>query len=59
MWTSENPPKYNRHKLRYPSDLTDDEVVAHRADYSAGQTQRHLMSIPFTAADRLPPTVGK
>jgi putative transposase len=25
MWTSENPPKYNRHKLRYPSDLTDDE----------------------------------
>src|ERR1700731_1050293 len=25
MWTSENSPKYNRDKLRYPSDLTDDE----------------------------------
>src|ERR1700731_817575 len=25
MWTFENRPKYNRDKLRYPSDLTDDE----------------------------------
>jgi putative transposase len=25
MWTSENRPKYNRDKLRYPCDLTDDE----------------------------------
>jgi transposase len=25
MWTPENRPKYNRDKLRYPSDLTDDE----------------------------------
>ena len=25
MWTSKNRPKYNRDKLRYPSDLTDDE----------------------------------
>jgi putative transposase len=25
MWTSENRPKYNRDKLLYPSDLTDDE----------------------------------
>jgi len=25
MWTSENRPKYNRDKLRYPSDLTNDE----------------------------------
>jgi Putative transposase of IS4/5 family (DUF4096) len=23
MWTSENRPKYNHDKLRYPSDLTD------------------------------------
>jgi transposase len=30
MWTVENRPRYNRDKLRYPSDLTDDEwaVVA-------------------------------
>jgi hypothetical protein len=26
MLTSENRPKYNRDKLRYPSDLTNDDV---------------------------------
>jgi hypothetical protein len=25
MWTTENHPRYNRDKLRYPSDLTDAE----------------------------------
>jgi transposase len=25
MWTRENRPRYNRDKLRYPSDLTDEE----------------------------------
>jgi len=25
MWGQENRPKYNRDKLRYPSDLTDEE----------------------------------
>jgi transposase len=25
MWTTENRPQYNRDKLRYPSDVTDDE----------------------------------
>ena len=25
MWTTETRPKYNRDKLRYPSDLADDE----------------------------------
>lgn len=25
MWTFENRPRYNRDKLRYPSDLTDEE----------------------------------
>ena len=25
MWTSEEPRRYDRSKLRYPSDLTDDE----------------------------------
>ena len=25
MWTEENRPRYNRDKLRYPSDLTDGE----------------------------------
>ena len=32
MWTNENRSKYNRDHLRYPSDLTDDEleVIKHR-----------------------------
>jgi len=25
MWTTENRPRYNRDRLRYPSDLTDEE----------------------------------
>jgi putative transposase len=25
MWTNENRPRYNRDRLRYPSDLTDEE----------------------------------
>jgi transposase len=25
MWTAENRPRYNRDRLRYPSDLTDEE----------------------------------
>jgi hypothetical protein len=25
MWTDENRAKYNRDKLRYPSDVTDEE----------------------------------
>ena len=25
MWTEENRQRYNRDKLRYPSDLTEDE----------------------------------
>ena len=25
MWTIENRPRYDRDKLRYPSDLTDEE----------------------------------
>ena len=25
MWTTENRPRYDRDKLRYPSDLTDAE----------------------------------
>ncbi len=29
MWTVENRRRYDRSKLRYPSDLTDDEWGAH------------------------------
>ena len=40
MWTSENRLKYNRDKLRYPSDLTDDEWSHVRALDPSGQTRR-------------------
>ena len=40
MWTSENRPKYNRDKLRYPSDLTDDEWSHIVPLDPAGQTWR-------------------
>ena len=40
MWTSENRPKYNRDKLRYPSDLTDDEWSHIEPIDSTGQTWR-------------------
>ena len=36
MWTSENRPKYNRDKLRYPSDLTStslDLIQRSMSDY--------------------------
>ena len=36
MWTTENRPRYNRDKLRYPSDLTDEEW----AEYSAADPAR-------------------
>ena len=30
MWTADNRPRYNRDKLRYPSDLTDAEWAPSR-----------------------------
>ena len=32
MWTAENRARYDRSKLRYPSDLTDDEWAVARAE---------------------------
>ena len=32
MWTVENRPRYDRSKLRYPSDLTDDEWALARPE---------------------------
>ncbi len=35
MWTAENRLRYNRDKLRYPSDLTDEgstQTADHRED---------------------------
>ncbi len=40
MWTAENRPRYNRDKLRYPSDLTDEEWAHDLAAYPAGQAGR-------------------
>jgi hypothetical protein len=52
MWTTENRPRYNRDRLRYPSDLTDEEWAligplippAKRATLA-----RHLIGVPEQA----------
>jgi len=36
MWTTENRPRYNRDRLRYPSDLTDEEWARLRPPRLAG-----------------------
>ena len=36
MWRSENRPKYNRDKLRYPSDMTDDEWFSVKTPTATG-----------------------
>ena len=30
MWTADNRPRYNRDKLRYPSDLTAEWAISSR-----------------------------
>jgi len=40
MWTSKNRARYDRSKLRYPSDLTDDEWRTGRTADPAGQDWR-------------------
>lgn len=40
MWSKENRVRYDRSRLRYPSDLTDAEWLACRASDSAGQARR-------------------
>lgn len=37
MWTSKNRARYDRSKLRYPSDLTDDEWGLGSARVRCGQ----------------------
>src|SRR3954469_8844420 len=40
MWTIENRARYDRSKLRYPSDLTDEEWSHVGAVHPAGQARR-------------------
>ena len=46
MWTNKNRARYDRSKLRYPSDLTDDEWGLVEPLIPPGKTERnpgHLM----------------
>jgi hypothetical protein len=45
MWTSENRAKYNRDKLRYPSDLTDEEWAYVARLNPPGQTCRRKRKV--------------
>ena len=40
MWTIENRARYDRSRLRYPSDLTDAEWALIEVAYPAGQARR-------------------
>ena len=40
MWTVENRVRYDRSKLRYPSDLTDKEWALASTEIPARQTRR-------------------
>ena len=40
MWTNKNRARYDRSKLRYPSDLTDDEWKLVETSDPAGQARR-------------------
>ena len=40
MWTTENRPRYDRDRLRYPSDLTDEEWSLVDRSNSSGQAWR-------------------
>ena len=46
MWTVENRARYDRSKLRYPSDLTDDEWGSRRSRPPSGAAT----SGPWTCA---------
>jgi hypothetical protein len=47
MWTSQNRARYDRSKLRYPSDLTDDEWGLVEPLIPPGKTGGGL-SLPWT-----------
>lgn len=40
MWTNENRGRYERSRLRYPRDLTDEEWGGHFTAYTARQAGR-------------------
>ena len=53
MWTPENRPRYNRDKLRYPSDLTDEEwghVDIKSREPSAGAADARSMFVRSSMA---------
>jgi hypothetical protein len=45
MWTTANRPKYNRDKLRYPSDLTGEEWAHIEALIPAANTATEACSL--------------
>ena len=63
MWTDENIQRYNRDKLRYPSDLTDDEwseVKLLIRPAKRGGRRREVDVIPMTTSSKpaKPPGIG-
>ena len=55
MWTADNRPRYNRDKLRYPSDLTDADFIGeHRCPECASSRQvNRKLSISRSCSPRI------
>jgi hypothetical protein len=51
MWTNKNRARYDRSKLRYPSDLTDDEWEL-GVDPEGGTLARKALVAPLARARR-------
>ena len=53
MWTADNRPRYNRDKLRYPSDLTDAEWAHIEPLIPPGNARRrHLRQRRYPRGDQ-------
>ena len=52
MWTADNRPRYNRDKLRYPSDLTDAEWAHIEPLIPPGQARRRQTARRYPRGDQ-------
>ena len=55
MWTAETRPRYNRDKLRYPSDLSDEET---EHPVAGGQLGRNRQAAALEIEQHFAPGLG-
>ena len=54
MWTVENRPRYDRSKLRYPSDLTDEEWALARPEIPRAKRGGNKRTVDLREVDERP-----